>query len=80
MKNILLIWFLVGAGVTSSLAQKYPYQDPRLPVAQRTEDLLSRMTLQEKVGQMLCMLGWDSYTIDGKKVEVSAQFGNEVDQ
>ena len=30
-----------------------PYQDPSLPIAERVADLLSRMTLPEKVGQML---------------------------
>ena len=30
-----------------------PYRDPSLPVDQRVEDLLARMTLPEKVGQML---------------------------
>lgn len=30
-----------------------PYLDPTLPVAARVQDLLSRMTVQEKVGQML---------------------------
>jgi beta-glucosidase len=29
-----------------------PYENPRLPVRERVEDLLSRMTLAEKVGQM----------------------------
>jgi beta-glucosidase len=30
-----------------------PFTDPTLPIPQRVEDLLSRMTLAEKVGQML---------------------------
>ncbi|MEV6923756.1 glycoside hydrolase family 3 N-terminal domain-containing protein [Dactylosporangium sp. NPDC051485] len=29
-----------------------PYRDPTLPIATRVEDLLSRMTLDEKIGQM----------------------------
>jgi beta-glucosidase len=29
-----------------------PYLDPALPIAERTDDLLSRMTLAEKIGQM----------------------------
>ncbi|HSV86368.1 MAG TPA: glycoside hydrolase family 3 N-terminal domain-containing protein, partial [Levilinea sp.] len=30
----------------------YPYRDPSLPVAQRVEDLLARMTRYEKIGQL----------------------------
>ena len=30
-----------------------PYQDATLPIAQRIDDLIRRMTLPEKVGQML---------------------------
>jgi beta-glucosidase len=31
-----------------------PYRNPQLPVEQRVADLLSRMTLEEKVAQTLC--------------------------
>ena len=57
-----------------------PYQDARLSASQRAEDLLSRMTLKEKVGQMVCLMGWDSYDLDGRKVSTSEKFRNEVDQ
>lgn len=36
----------------TATAQGLPYQDPSLPVATRVADLLSRMTLDEKIGQM----------------------------
>jgi len=36
-------------------ARPLPYRDPRLSAAKRVEDLLSRMTLEEKAAQMLCV-------------------------
>jgi beta-glucosidase len=32
-----------------------PYQNPALPAAKRAQDLLSRMTLEEKAAQMVCV-------------------------
>jgi beta-glucosidase len=49
---------ILGAGlalvnVASAQAQEtYPFQDSSLPTAQRVNDLVSRMTLEEKAGQM----------------------------
>jgi beta-glucosidase len=37
---------------TAQPAGTLPYQNPTLPVQQRVQDLLSRMTLAEKIGQM----------------------------
>ena len=36
----------------SSGQYDYPYQDPRLPVSRRVEDLMSRMSVKEKVDQL----------------------------
>jgi beta-glucosidase len=44
-----LLWF---AGSTARGQETPPYRNPKLPVAQRVADLLSRMTLEEKVAQM----------------------------
>jgi beta-glucosidase len=42
-----------GGGAAAQTADPAPpYEDPSLPVSQRVADLLSRMTLAEKVGQM----------------------------
>ncbi|MBR5726511.1 MAG: glycoside hydrolase family 3 C-terminal domain-containing protein [Muribaculaceae bacterium] len=65
--------------LSAHAAPKYPYRDATLPVDQRVEDLLSRMTVEEKVGQLVCLMGWDSYQINGKKVTVSEKFQSEVD-
>ena len=74
--NIALIAFTLIA-LSIHAAPKYPYCDANLPVEQRVEDLLSRMTLEEKIGQLVCLMGWDSYQINGKKVNVSDKFIKE---
>ncbi|MBR3451360.1 MAG: glycoside hydrolase family 3 C-terminal domain-containing protein [Muribaculaceae bacterium] len=75
--TISLLMMLAGISVLAT--PKYPYQDANLPVEQRVEDLISRMTLEEKAGQIVCLMGWDSYQINGKKVVVSEKFRHEVD-
>src|SRR4030043_259325 len=46
---LLLVVLLVSCALKSRSA---PYKDPSQPVDVRVEDLLSRMTLEEKIGQM----------------------------
>lgn len=53
---------------------KGKFLDSRLSSEQRVADLLPRMTLEEKVGQLLCPLGWEMYTINGPAVEPSDKF------
>ena len=38
---------------SQTLTESLPYLDPELPIAARVADLLDRMTVEEKVGQML---------------------------
>ena len=40
---------------TNSQDNRPDYKNPRLPVEQRVNDLLSRMTLEEKVAQLTCL-------------------------
>ncbi|KAI4325563.1 hypothetical protein MLD38_030948 [Melastoma candidum] len=49
--GLILLW--MSAFSSSSSAEEYlKYKDPRQPVNARVKDLLGRMTLEEKVGQM----------------------------
>lgn len=48
--NTCLFFVLAGSCV---MAQSYPFQNPDLPVEQRVDDLVNRMTLEEKVSQMM---------------------------
>src|SRR5690348_3486991 len=54
---MILLGLALFAGTASAQVSQArpPYLDPAVPVAQRVDDLLARMTLEEKVGQMLCM-------------------------
>jgi beta-glucosidase len=42
----------LAVGPTAAAAPRPAYENPRLPVGARVKDLMSRMTLEEKVGQM----------------------------
>lgn len=44
------------------------YENPALPVQQRMNDLLSKMTLEEKAGQLLTPFGWPMYQRNGDEV------------
>jgi beta-glucosidase len=47
--TLVLLFCLVASG---SAAEYAKYKDPKQPVSVRVKDLLSRMTLAEKIGQM----------------------------
>ena len=79
MKKHLITIVLALLTISGNAGPKFPYQDANRPVEERVEDLISRMTLEEKVGQLVCLMGWDSYVRDGKKVTVSEKFKHEVD-
>ena len=58
----------------------YPYQNPNLSVEDRVADLLSRMTIREKVGQLTQRLyGFTSFVREGKEIVFSDEFKNEVE-
>ena len=71
---------LCASAAFTSRAQEVPYLNPALSPEERTADLLSRMTLEEKIGQTLCPLGWPMYEkVSGKKTEVSDKFKDFIE-
>lgn len=60
MKRFTLLLF--AAFVALASCNKLPdYKNSSLSAEKRTADLLSRMTVEEKIGQLLCPLGWPMY-------------------
>src|SRR4051812_7214342 len=57
LPGLLVLCSLLPAGTIQGQteATRPDYRDPALPAARRAEDLLRRMTTEEKVAQMLCL-------------------------
>ena len=53
MKRFLFMTLMAGLAITVSAQQKYPWQNPQLPTADRVENLISMLTPEEKVGLMM---------------------------
>src|SRR5574344_2374572 len=72
MKSILCLSTLLIC--LSAVAQKPAYRNAKLSIDVRTKDLLGRMTLNEKVGQLLCPLGWQMVDRKGNDAVCSESF------
>lgn len=65
----------------SARAQQPLYKNAKAPIEDRVNDLLGRMTVNEKVGQLLCPLGWPMYTKSDKgKVGISDTYIKRMTQ
>jgi len=71
---------LVFCILSFSVAGQVPaYKNPALSPDDRTRDLLARMTADEKVGQLLCPMGWEMYVKEGNLVSYSPAFREMID-
>lgn len=74
-KHFCIVVIIIGIFSGSMFGQtKLPYKNPRLSSKERTLNLLSLMTLEEKIGQLRCPLGWEMYQKNGNKVSHSLKF------
>ena len=63
IKNIFLGAAIAAAAIAPvhTAAQTPLYKQAGAPVEARVADLLGRMTIEEKAGQLICPMGWESY-------------------
>ncbi|MGJ1268010.1 glycoside hydrolase family 3 N-terminal domain-containing protein [Sphingobacterium spiritivorum] len=79
MRKLSVVIYILLLSVPFPLAAQKPvYKDASQSVEIRTRDLIQRMTLEEKVGQLLCPLGWEMYERKGNTVTVSQKFKDIV--
>jgi beta-glucosidase len=64
---------LLGASITV-LAATPLYKKADAPVEDRISDLIQRMTLDEKIGQVSCPMGWEMYNKTAKGVVASDKY------
>ena len=55
-----------------------PYENPNLTVNERVEDLLSKMTLEEKAGQLVMTMGWEYYEKTGNQYVLTEKFKDDI--
>lgn len=72
--------FALSVSLSTEAQERFLYQDAAYTPEARTKDLLSRMTVEEKVGQLLCPLGWSMYAKNGKKVGYSNDYKKQIDE
>ena len=77
LSGVLLLSGMLCTGQV--MAQQWLYKQAAVPIEYRVMDLLGRMTIEEKVGQLCCPLGWEMYTKTGKnEVTVSELYKKKM--
>ncbi len=84
MRRQMTIWVMALTMTVGAAAQKIEkkaaYKNAALPVEQRLDDLMRRMTLEEKLGQLCCTLAWNYYQREGQQVSLTDAFRRDIDE
>ena len=76
IRHLFVAALLLGTG--QAMAQQPLYKQANAPIDERIKDLMERMTVEEKVGQLCCPMGWEMYTKTGNKVEASELYKKQM--
>ena len=76
IRHLFVAALLLGTG--QAMAQQLLYKQANAPIEERVKDLMERMTIEEKVGQLCCPMGWEMYTKTGNKVEASELYKKQM--
>ena len=76
IRHLFVAALLLGTG--QAMAQQPLYKQANAPIEKRIKDLMERMTVEEKVGQLCCPMGWEMYTKTGNKVEASELYKKQM--
>ena len=75
MRTVVIIALICLSSVLGRGENTLPYKNPSLTIEERVTDLIGRMTTEEKVGQLICPLGWPMYIkYNSDSVGVSDEF------
>ena len=76
-----MFFFIFSVFYIFQLSAQPIYKNHNASTEERVADLLSRMTLQEKIGQLSCLLGWEMYEkVDNQTVRPSQKFLSQMDE
>ncbi|MCL6218678.1 glycoside hydrolase family 3 N-terminal domain-containing protein [Zunongwangia pacifica] len=79
MKKICLCFLLISNFLVAQDLKNAPYKNSELSVNERVENLISLMTLEEKIGQLTTPLGWKMYSKEaGSKASLSELYKEEI--
>lgn len=76
IRHLFVAALLLSTG--QAMAQQPLYKQANAPIEERIKDLMERMTVEEKVGQLCCPMGWEMYTKTGNKVEASELYKKQM--
>jgi len=78
MRKVCICFLLISNVLLGQEFKTAPYQDASISVEGRVKNLISLMTLDEKIGQLTTPLGWKMYKKEGNKSGISDLYKEEI--